>query len=562
MQIQLTGNPFVDTGLYVLAYLAKVESPEQLSLDAIQNVHRDGKELARTNARLKSFTMVFGTNGPLTQTGYRPTGKKKELSKKNIAAYTGVLGAFLSQMQQPSNNYPLCEICGTEYGFDFDQTVRRAFADAEIPDRGIKQVGREWFPLAGSTGNDAQALPSASRGLSICAKCLFAVHYMPQGLMLMQGRLVCFQSNHPRIAFELTADLVNDYRERLGATTDKIEMIGKKEGTTAVTRRLINWMRKLDRAKKEEQLPESADLLIWLFTNAGADADCEIVQVPNIALQFLWQARQLGFEKELLALITGESKFPEYQLLSCVRGRQDYPRLYPYKTFPGAEPKFFALYHQLILGETSTALQSAQKLAQARLANAKPKEQKALKKAGAIDSDTKEWSVIRRMMLDMSKRGDFISADYNSLFPTTQYHPIRVAFRGWKTIGYYISHPTADIPDYSNLIMREEVRMRPHPKINQLAQLYFQDFMAKKGAKRFEREILDNFRRTNPNGIEWLRDLYIRFAKEYPDFQYKDWDDFVLDENGQPQAGELLFQMRLELANLFREYTETRTKSK
>jgi len=36
----------------------------------------------------------------------------------------------------------------------------------------------------------------------------------------------------------------------------------------------------------------------------------------------------------------------------------------------------------------------------------------------------------------------------------------------------------------------------------------------------------------------------------------------VLDENGQPQAGELLFQMRLELANLFREYTETRTKSK
>lgn len=104
--------------------------------------------------------------------------------------------------------------------------------------------------------------------------------------------------------------------------------------------------------------------------------------------------------------------------------------------------------------------------------------------------------------------------------------------------------------------------MRPHPKIKQLAQLYFYDYVGSKGARRFEREILDNFRRTNPNGIEWLREIYIRFAKDYSDFQYKDWDDYVLDENGQPQVGELLFQMRLELANLFREYVETRSKSK
>lgn len=563
MQIQLTGNPFVDTGLFVLAYLAKVESPDQLSLDAIRAVHGDGTKLARINARLKSFTMVFGTNGPLTQTGYRPKGKKKELSDKNMAAYTGVLDAFLKEMYQPSTEYPLCEICGTEHGFDFDGVVRRAFTNAQVTDRGIKQVGREWFPLAGSTGNDAQALPSASRGLSVCAKCLFVVHYMPQALMLMQGRLVCFQSNHARIAYELTGDLVNDYREKFSATKDKIEMIGKKEGTTAVTRRLIAWMRKLQQTKREEQLPDSANLLVWLFTNAGADADCEIVAIPSHALAFLWQARKLGFEKELLGLIAGESKFPESQLLSCIQARRDYSRLYPYKTFAGAEPKFFALYHQLILSESSAALKSAQHLARARLANATPKEQRILKKAGAIEGNPKEWGLIRRLMLSMSKRGEFMAADYDLLFPTTRYHPIQVDnFRGWRTIGYYLSHPNDDVPDFSNLSTHEEVRMRPHPKIKQGALLYFQDALTSKGVKRFEKDILDNFRRTNSNPVEWLREVFIRLAKDHPEFTYGDWDDFVLDENGKPQTGELIFQMRLELANLYREYIETQSKTK
>ena len=104
--------------------------------------------------------------------------------------------------------------------------------------------------------------------------------------------------------------------------------------------------------------------------------------------------------------------------------------------------------------------------------------------------------------------------------------------------------------------------MKPHPKIKQAAQLYFQEYIAHKGASRFEREILDNFRRTNPNGVQWLQEMFIHLAKEYPEFTYRDWDDFVLDENGHPQAGELLFQMRLELANLYREYMEAQIKSK
>jgi hypothetical protein len=54
--MQLTGNPFVDTGLMVLTTLAGKD-------------HANGSALAKENRPPKSYTMVFGTNGSLAKTG-------------------------------------------------------------------------------------------------------------------------------------------------------------------------------------------------------------------------------------------------------------------------------------------------------------------------------------------------------------------------------------------------------------------------------------------------------------------------------------------------------------
>lgn len=556
MNFQLTGNPFVDTGLYVLAYLAKVEDPEQLTIEKVRDVYGDGRELARINARLKSFTMVFGSNSPLTQSQYRPKGRQKILSEKNINAYSGVLSGLLQTVERTSAGYPLCEICGDGHGFEFNQVVHEGLTKAGISDERIRHVGREWFPLAGSLGNDAQSLPSASRSLVVCAKCLFAVHYVPLGVMLMRGNLVCFQSNYSRIAAELTEEIASDYEDVLRTTKDKVDMLGKKEVTTAVTRRILGWMKKVQEVKQEETLLDSVTLTVWLFKNSGKEAVCDIVEIPNRGLQFLWQARKQGCERDLLALLTGERKEPEYQLLTCIQQRRDYFRLYPYKTFPGASPKLFALYHQLILGESAGALKSAQRLAQARLGQATPKEQKTLKKAGMLEKNPIEYGRFRKLILDMAKGGQFDLASYNLLFPEYQRHPIRVERRGWRTVEYYLSHPDAEIPDFSPSGSHEGEGMKPHPKIKQMARLYFDDYLARKGIESLERNIIDGFQRTNPNGVQWLRDVYLRLAKDCPGFTLEDWDEFVQDENGQPQAYELLFQMRLELANLYREYVQ------
>jgi hypothetical protein len=555
----LTGNPFVDTGLNVLVHLAGLSNVDELTTEIIRNTH-DGRMLAQVNARLKSFTMVFGTNGPLTQTGYRPKGRKKELSEKNIGAYTNVLAAYLHGVESLASGRSVCEICGEKYTFDFDGMVRKALSDAGVEDHGTKQIGREWFPLAGSIGNDAQALPSASRGISICPKCLFAVHYMPLGLMLMQGRLVCFQSTMPRIALELIGDIVDEYREKIDATEGKVEMIGGKEGTTAVTRRLMAWMKKRHDVIHEEDLSQESTLYAWLFTNSGASADCELLAIPNSALQFLWMARKQGLDDELLSLLKGEDKRPEYQLLSCIQTGRDYRGLYPFKGSKGASPDLYALYQQIVLNKSYAALSTASSLAKTFMQSIDSKDRKQVQKSGYIEGETglAGRKKMRASMLQMGKDGEMPLATYDTLFPTVQRHPIRIDFNGWRIIGYYLFRPDAIVKNFVPASDSQgEGMVTTHPKILEAARLYFDDYVNRKSLEHFERHVLNEFNRTYPNEVRWLRyDIFVRLAKDHPDFTYGDWDEFVLDDNGQSRTQELVFQMRLALANLYRECVE------
>jgi hypothetical protein len=39
-------------------------------------------------------------------------------------------------------------------------------------------------------GSDAQAIPTASRSLNMCVKCLFAVQYLPQGVKEVKQKVI------------------------------------------------------------------------------------------------------------------------------------------------------------------------------------------------------------------------------------------------------------------------------------------------------------------------------------------------------------------------------------
>lgn len=145
----------------------------------------------------------------------------------------------------------------------------------------------EIFPLIGSIGNDAQALPSASRMLNICPKCLFAVNYIPLGTMLVKGRLICIESTSESIMIDLTKGIVAENLDRISGGNK--EIYGKKEGSSVIYLRLLEYFELLQEVRKQESLPETVAIYLWLFSNSGTGADCDMIEIPNKPLKFIWE---------------------------------------------------------------------------------------------------------------------------------------------------------------------------------------------------------------------------------------------------------------------------------
>src|SRR3990172_5331176 len=293
-KIELTGNPFVDAGLGVIGVLANIDEINQLTLGHLKSVHGDGSQIADWNSKFKSFTQLFTVNNSLCHPGLKRRGL-------NIAIYKSTLEAILTEINK-SNIGSRCWACGTPSDFDFAKVYKKAVENAGgTPPKEEKKIGRDFFPLAGSLGSDAQFLPSASKAPDICPKCLFAVQYLPVCIILIKGydskgRIKSFpsvfQSNSIDFWYELLRDIVNEVKNR--AHAGNYETLGQKEGSLIVTRRLLALFERLQREQGREGIPKGTNFYIWRFNNFGDSADCKIDTIPNTALEFLWKAASKG----------------------------------------------------------------------------------------------------------------------------------------------------------------------------------------------------------------------------------------------------------------------------
>ena len=97
---------------------------------------------------------------------------------------------------------------------------------------------------------------------------------------------------------ELTADIVELNRVRMHAGDG--EILGKGEGSTVLLNSLLEQFGQLQQAKADYRLPASTALFLWLFDNSGTAAsrtkpNCEILEIPDRVLHFLWDASMKGF---------------------------------------------------------------------------------------------------------------------------------------------------------------------------------------------------------------------------------------------------------------------------
>lgn len=541
-----TGNPFVDMGLCVITVLAGKECIADLNMEDVERVW-DENDLIEINNTLKSCFIMLFHNNPLSQPAFRPNNK-------------GIYKSFLQSLLKESKSTQgdnICEICGDKYSMEINTVWRKIANDYGIKRKGEKYLGRDFFPLVGSLGNDSQALPGASKMLGICPRCLLFVNYIPLGTMLMDGRLVCIESDSELIMLELIKDIIE--KNKVIKSTGKKEIYGKHEGNGEIYYRLLSMFNRLQNIKKQELLPSFISLSFWLFSNFGDKANCEIIEIPNSSLQFLWQAcrRPEGLKNELLQLINYDKKG---KLFECINQREDCYLLYPKGKYSGVSPELYEFYQNEVVGRGKRVLRFAKELARRLVSDTQKKEIARLQKSDAFGGKGLEGSrnqaLVNKQIVQMILDGAADYEDYLGLFNADRKYLIR-DYEAFNVITYYLNNLQWEGEE--NLEMKVESR-HTHQKIKEFAQAYFHYYLDKESGlgrsiERFKKDVLDRF---DEFGEYWLRERFVKMAEIYElnnlRLDYDGWLDFITDENGNRRMTELLFQLRLALANLYREY--------
>jgi hypothetical protein len=262
-------------------------------------------------------------------------------------------------------------------------------------------------------GNDAQALPGASRPLHVSSLALFALQYIPLGVFLFKGKLTCYQST----LTELTQALVSVVVEKNKDSLSK-EILGKGAGTRVVLDFLLSHFEDLKRHQARLSLPENSELLLWLFSNSGTGADCAIERVPERALRFASLAASLDYTHHLRKLMEHDAKDPRFQLFECIRGGRDCEGLYPAKNWPGVPAEFYDFYQEHVRGINAAAMPIAEKLAGIVITVASDKEKKEIRKREFVRSSAGRNRVRKAIIENLSV------AEYDTLFPS-KHHPVR-----------------------------------------------------------------------------------------------------------------------------------------
>jgi len=531
-KIELTGNQFVDTGLGVISSIARLDNVNDLTLSKVCEVYGNGDQLTRWNSKLKSFTQIFGTNNPLYQYGYG-FKKGKGPSELNKTIYKHTLEGLLSAMEKPEIG-ERCWACGSRSDFDFALIYKKAVEEGGKKAPENKVVGRDWFPLAGSLGSDAQSLPAASKPPHICPKCLFAVHYLPIGLILLNGRLAVFQSTSQEFWYDLVSSIVNENEKRINL--GDYTTLGAKEGSRAFVNRLLTLFERLQR-ETQQDVPEA--LYVWRFTNSGASPDCSYEEVPNFALSFLQRAVKENLHQDIMNLLSSEGKRPQYSLYQSVLDRRDYSNLYPEGKRNGASPKLYALYQTYILNHSVTALNTAYKLAKTITEKTSEKEFKRMLRREAFrEQGYRNRS--KAIMVDMAEEGELTLEQYCDLFPSKEGQGVTVRWDGWNIIRFYLYHAKEEFP-------KIEVEHQPIPEVNQQL-LYFASqiynyYLNERGKDWFQDRILKQISRRV--GTVWLRNQFVQLAEREPGFTYESWTKLCKLDDGTLYISELLFQMRV-----------------
>ncbi len=651
-----TGNPLVDTGLAVAVVRAKKKSLEEMTVEDFKNVIGDGIWLTHTNEHLNSYVCLFANGFLNRQVKHKDKPAQRIKYEKIIAA---LLKDFESSFSISVDSINCCECTGI---FPSANKTLERLSEQFRKDGTLKKgqrldIGRNAFPLIGSITNDAGALPAASREPQLSAFALLCVQMASLATSMLKGKIAFFQYTEPNLLVLHVKQLYDEIIGKLDIiekeSEDAIAAIGTGKGSRSTALMLLNEFYHLKEALEIEELPEYISLNLWLVINSGTSVDCEVIEIPNAALKFIWEAA-VNFPDEIKGILKTEK---QKSILDCIENKEEYEPFYPYsksKPIPAdlffkakemlssdnqrkaeviekvehdesesliksnivtaedkkkkkvnkkqpqnytkkersktmiellndefeqngknkikdiisqineatsrpASKSLFALYQTNILGRSEIAMSVAEWIAynlKERLKNDKKQLELFIQKLGDFKDVNKCRTALRQIFSEFAEEGILSYEQYAALFPITGNKPIRVDNFGWKFIWFYLNHENLNSNPPKNMEGKDMViDNRFRQTIKDFAKDIFEWYVEKNGEDKFKRKILDGFRNNKIKDFDlqdWFCNLAEITGKE--GYTLDSWDDLCRDENEMNNTHELRFQLRLELANLYRQY--------
>ena len=154
-----------------------------------------------------------------------------------------------------------------------------------------------------------------------------------------QGQDCFFQYTEPNLTIPHVRSIYNDTDAKLQLIKaenkdSSISAIGTGKGSQSLTLILLDEFNRLKTTLEVKDLPDHVALNLWLLINSGQNCDCEIIEIPNSSLKFLWEAGT-KFPDEIKGFLKKEK---HKSILDCIENRDDYFSFYPFqklKPIPG-----------------------------------------------------------------------------------------------------------------------------------------------------------------------------------------------------------------------------------
>ncbi len=216
-----------------------------------------------------------------------------------------------------------CEICGHSMEFDFALGVGKVKNDT------LKQfgkpvkyeylsIGRDFFPLVGTMGSEAQIMSNMTKSFTICPRCLLMVNFLPFTAQVIEGRWALFNTGNLTHLYHLVKVTVKENIERiiLSPGDEKFSNLGADDDNKQMRLFETLWEYyneyQIEFKNPVEFLTATnlkEDFIsMWKFTNSNQGAELEIQTLPNSFIQFTVLAAILRIQDNIRRILNQEAK--------------------------------------------------------------------------------------------------------------------------------------------------------------------------------------------------------------------------------------------------------------